>query len=345
MERQAVASLSAWVRMGRVSAACDGAYRGHFVGDGARVRFELVAPGGAVLARGVPWIDDAERPLSHLAMADRLGAFAVLLDALIVEDRVGAAGPLRARTAPPVVARARPVTPPAPARSADEPVERPAPARPTRAPTPDAAPIAEAPPPEPPPPPEPAPELPAPDPPVTMPARSVASTSNHRQRTPTGGEAFAAGRWRMPDVRAIEVGGAMSWHDVYTEMTLQAPTSWTWESETITSWGAAIGGGWRPAVWRGGAWTLRPRLGALVELERAQITSKSNTPVESVWSLGAVGGATLRLDPPSGIGAALRAEAAWSPLTQTVVLDRETGRETELNQASARLVLALTVGE
>ena len=113
MERQAVASLSAWVRMGRVQAACDGAYQGRFVADGARVRFELVAPGGVVLARGVPWIDDAERPLSRLAMADRLGAFAVLLDALIVEDRVGAAGPLRAKKASPTLVRIRPTVPPA----------------------------------------------------------------------------------------------------------------------------------------------------------------------------------------------------------------------------------------
>ncbi len=342
MERQAVASLSAWVRMGRVQAACDGAYQGRFVADGARVRFELVAPGGVVLARGVPWIDDAERPLSRLAMADRLGAFAVLLDALIVEDRVGAAGPLRAKKASPTLVRIRPTVPPA-AKAVPPPVSEPAP-EPEPPPPPEPEPIAEPTPPEPPPPPEPAVELPPREPPVTIPVRSVASTSNHRQRRPTGGEAFAGGRWRLPDVRALEVGASVSWHEVYTEIAWQLPASWQWDSETITSYGVGVGAGWRPVLWQSGAWVLRPRLGALVELERAQVTSKPDRSVESVWSFGAVAGATLGLSPLAAFGAALRAEAAWSPLTGSVKLDTDRP-DAHLNIASARLVLAFTVGE
>ncbi len=335
LELAAVDALSGWVRMGTVRADCDGVYRGRFVGDGVRVRFELATPGGAVLARGVPWITGAERPLSRLATADRLGAFAVLLDALLVEDRLGAAEPVRTAASP----EAAPPTRPPRRRATQKPAPAPPPVvstHPEPAPAPEPA-LAL----EPPPPPEPAPKI---DPEAQPPVRLTWSAPTPPPKDPVAVSAFASGRWRWPSLLAAELGGDVRWRALYAEAAWQAPTTWHYEGATVTTHGASLGTGWRPALWQSGPWMLRGRLGALGEMMRPQRIDRPNLPVSTASSLGGVAGTALSLATP-GVGATLRAEAAWSPLGPRVCMDAETERCVKLNVVSARLALAVAVGE
>lgn len=310
---------SAMVRLRPVRPqACEAGdgYRVRFMQRGDRVALVLATPAGDRLERAVPWIDRAEDGIVALARRGRLGAVAVLLDGLLVEDRALRA----AATSPPIAAEPpvapAPVTAEAPAAVEPPPPPVPSPIAPTpAAPKPRpatrsraaqtvgppdprtarAAPLRTAalaagdvrtaalitrppPPPEPPP----FPEEPAPPPTIEVVAPPPPAEPGLEPRI--GARLGAA--LRAPSVLGLEVALQLHLASALAEVGGMPPTEWALDTRPLEIAAAWAGAGWVPRLWGGAGLHVDGRLMAVLERWTVLRVGVPGAVTRALWDAG-----------------------------------------------------------
>ena len=329
VERDAVSKLSAWVRTAALRATdlddCDAADRSAYVGRFARrgtvVEFVLQSPEGDRLSRHVPWLLTDERALSSLAIDARLSAFAVMIDGLVIEDRLARA---EVPPLPPVLVRRRRTAVTDPIAPSPAPIEPPP--APRVLPQPPPAPLV----------PEP---IPAPEP--------AASTAVARRPRPVVDPlparldiALAAGaHWRAPTSIGVEIALAGRWHDLIAELAWQPPFNWRWDRRRLRSdaWGGGIG--WSPRLIDTGDWRLGVR--ALAVAERVTVRRVDVEPASQrgIWDAGAAAGAIIERRAAAAAVIALLADLRWQPTGRRLVVPD--GPSEIWNRWGARIMIEL----
>lgn len=269
-----------------------GGYVAWFARRRGRVVLVVRGHGGVSHARLVPWIRQPGAALAALRAEGRLPQLSVLIQGLLVEHRLGGLGgarvrkhrkkrrrPRRKRVAPasaPVVIVEAP---------ASQPAEPPVPAEPYRpAPSKDG-------------------ELP-PDLRDTFYARRPGGLL-----ADLTARLDVTSRWREADVWSLEIGAKVGWRSLYLGAGYLVPAPWSFEGRLIEVWAVDLHAGWRPALWRGGGYTVRPFLGLVAEWVVLRRVDVRGATEHGYWDLGAVAGVgvTRRISRllELGVGAAI----------------------------------------
>ncbi len=300
-------------------------YRARFVRRGGGVALMLATPAGDRLERAVPWLERADDGIVALARRGRLGAVAVLLDGLILEDRA-----LRAAAASPPIA-AEPPLAPAPTAveapltvgaspdAAPEPTPKPAAPQPS-APKPVAPkPVAPQPrmrsaKPEPQdprtarraparaaalaardvrtaalitrPPPPPEPP-PFPEDPAPPPTIAVVAPPPPAEQGLEGRVGARLGAaLRAPSVLGLEVALQLHLASAMAEVGGMAPTEWALDSRPLEIAAAWAGAGWVPRLWGASGLHVDGRLMGVIERWTVLRVGVPGAVTRALWDAG-----------------------------------------------------------
>ncbi len=341
-EREAAAIVSRWMRFARLEifdcATLGPARRLAFEARGGRV-FLRLRSAGPVRERAIPWLDRPDMPLARTRAARALSKLAVLVDALLAEDRVDG-GPEPDRSAEgrsssgplergPLVAQEMPSSvpvrePPSGGRKrlTKEPTTAPViPPEPSSAPAHGEAA-------------EPAPS--PPEPTATWaaekelpegeavlqpgPALTPAPLPPAPRNWAWAVEASGSWRFRAPSVGAWEVGGGLHYGPMYFAATYQPEARWSLQGRPIGLWSVGLAAGARLALFEGHGFHGGALAGARIEWLRLRRRDLDAGRVLQYWDAGAsaglLGGYRFFSQPGvygAPLGVELRVEAVYLP--------------------------------
>lgn len=328
-EPTAVAELARLVRLGQLVPGCVGEQVVRFAATGSGVQLRLEAAGGS-LTRAVPWLESTEQPLGRSALADRLRALGVLLDALLLEHQLATPEPA---VAPP---RPAPEGPPArvrPRRKPMIPLEKAAP--PTEPPPPPVFDPGPAPAPEPPPILSLAPATEA----LSVPAIPTPPTPPPTPRAQFWGGVHLGGRYRTPDLLVPQAWLLLGHRALRLGVGWQPSIQWAWDGRTLSTQTWSVGLGALLPLTSGEGWHLRAPLGILAELTRVERLDLDGAR-HTLGQLGLEGGVSFALKLSDLIWLTTDGLGRWLPLG---TLDIDAGPTVPFNRAGFEIGLGLAI--